>query len=110
VAKISIERHPQVLAKDLPSIYGYIAQDNPEAADRVLEAIQKTFEQIAQQPDVGVIYRTRNTKLQSIRMLPVSRFPQYLVFYRMQTNTVRILYVLHGAQHIVRLFQRKPRT
>jgi toxin ParE1/3/4 len=110
VAKGRIERHPSVVTDDLPAIYEHIAEDNLEAAERVLKAIGSTFDIIASEPECGVLYRTRNPALQSIRMLPVSGYPNYLVFYRAQAEVVRILYVLHGAQHLVRLFRRDVRT
>ena len=31
-------------------------------------------------------------------MFPVSVFPNYLVFYRFEAESIRILYVTHGAQ------------
>ena len=58
-----IEPHAAVLADDLPAIYAFIARDNPEAAERVLEAVQCTFDQLAQQPECGVHYPRRNPKL-----------------------------------------------
>jgi toxin ParE1/3/4 len=110
VAKPRIERHPEVIAADLPAIYQYIASDSPQAADRVFDAVAQTFDLIRDQPDCGVVYRTRNSKLQGIRMLPVSEFPQYLVFYRVEGETVRILYVVHGARNLTRLFRRTQRV
>ena len=42
-------------------------------------------------------------------MLPVSMFNLYLVFYRIEADTVRILYVTHGARHLLRLFGSERR-
>jgi plasmid stabilization system protein ParE len=42
-------------------------------------------------------------------MFPVSGFPNYLVFYRVETASIRILYVTHGARHLLRLFRRESR-
>lgn len=110
VAKARIERHSAVIEEDLPAIYEHIAQDDPLAAERVLKAVGATFELISDQPECGVVYRTRNRKLQSIRMLPVTGFLNYLVFYRAEGEIVRILYVVHGARHLLRLFRREVRT
>ena len=110
MAKASIERHPAVLQTDLPGIYAQIAQDDLATAERVIEALNATFEQIANQPECGVVYRTRNRRLQSVRMLPVTGFSNYLVFYGVEGPTIRILYVVHGARHLVRLFRREPRS
>ena len=37
-------------------------------------------------------------------------FPNYLVFYRIGAEAVRVLYVVHGARHLPRLFRREPRA
>ena len=105
-----IEPHAAVLADDLPGIYAFIARDNPAAAEKVLDAVDATFEQLARQPECGVIYPTRNPQLKDVRMLPVNGFPNYLVFYRIEAEAVRVLYVLHGARHLARLFRREPRA
>ena len=104
-----IERHSSVTEDDLPGIYAFIAKDDPTAAERVLEAIEETFQRIAQHPECGIVFRTRNARLQRLRMLPVSGFHNYLVFYLNEGESVRVLYVVHGARHLLRLFQNEPR-
>lgn len=104
-----LERHPAVVAEDLPAIYAYIARDDPSAAERVLEAIGATLEQIATRPEIGVRYATKRNAFRDLRMLPVDRFPVYLVFYRITAEAVRVLYVSHGARHFPRVFQRERR-
>ena len=107
---MTIEPHAAVLAEDLPGIYAFIARDDPRAAERVLEAVEATFDHLGRQPECGVNYATRTTALQDIRMLPVDGFPNYLVFYRIEAAAVRVLYVVHGARHLPRLFRRDPRA
>ena len=55
-------------------------------------------------------YRTRTATLQNIRMLPANGFPNYLDFYRIDEDAVRVLYVVHGARHLPRWFRREPRA
>ena len=93
----------------MPSIYAFIARDDPSAAERVLNAVDATFALLAAQPESGVLYPTRNEMLRDVRMLPVSGFNNYLVFYRIGDGAVRVLYVVHGARHLPRLFRREPR-
>ena len=38
---------------DLDLIWGYIAQDNPQAADRVLEAVNRVCKILADHPKLG---------------------------------------------------------
>ena len=105
-----IERHPAVIEDDLPGIYDHIAHDNPSAAERVLEAVAETFDQIAAHPESGVTYPSPNPNINAVRMLPVSGFNTYLVFYRITADAVRILYVVHGARHLPLLFGRERRN
>ena len=105
-----LERHPAVITEDLPDIYMSIAGDNPPAAEQVLDAVELTFAQLTRQPECGVTYRSRNRNLPDVRMLPVIGFSNYLVFYRIDSEAVRILYVVHGARHLPRFFQRERRS
>ncbi len=109
MAEARIDRHSAVIEQDLPDIYAFIADRDPAAAERVLDAMERTFQELARHPDSGAPYPTRNRKLQGLRMFPVSDFPNYLVFYRVETASIRILYVTHGARHLLRLFRREPR-
>ena len=104
-----LERHAAVVDEDLPGIYAFIAKDNPDAAERVLDAVEATFAQLIAQPECGVLYPTRSARLKGLRILPVHGFNQYLVFYRAQGDTVRVLHVVHGARHLPRLFRRERR-
>ena len=42
-------------------------------------------------------------------MLPVNDFANYLIFYRLEADAIRVLYVVHGARHLPRLFRREAR-
>jgi plasmid stabilization system protein ParE len=106
---VRLERHPAVITDDLPGIYRSIARDNPTAAGRLLDSVEKTLAQLKRQPECGVAYRTRNHDLRDVRMLPVIGFTSYLVFYRIDVDAVRVLYVVHGARYLPRLFRREPR-
>jgi len=44
-----------------------------------------------------------------LRMLPVIGFTNYLIFYRIEAEAVRILYVVYGARHLPRFFRQEPR-
>lgn len=110
MARARIERHSAVVEKDLPDLYSFIARHDLAAAERLPEAIEETFDQLTRHPDSGVLYPTQNPKLRALRMLPVTRFRDYLIFYRVETDVVRILYVTHGARHLLRLFRRGSRA
>ena len=85
-------------------MWRFIAQDNPQAADRVVEATFKTFEKLGARPGLGRLRRFRDPRLKNIRSLPVAGFQNYIVFYRVVDDEVQILHIYHGARDIQSLF------
>lgn len=79
---------------DLDTIWNYIAQENPAAADRVQGAIFEEFDGLARHPLLGS-KRTEITLL-PVRFWVVRRYPTYVVVYRPETKPLQILTVLHA--------------
>ena len=82
MGEVRLEKHPAVLDEDLADIYSFIAKDDAVAALRVMDAAGETFSLLAREPESGVLYRTENSKLPGVKMIPVVRYRNYLVFYR----------------------------
>ena len=78
----------------------YIAGDSEAAAERYVEAVEKTFRDLERMPGMGHRYETENPKLHDIRVWAVSGYRNYLVFYRQVEDGVEILTVIHGARDI----------
>jgi toxin ParE1/3/4 len=93
-----------VAVDDLEEIVSYIRQDNAMAAEAVRHDILDTAESLAHQPDLGVRPRFSAPRFAGIRFLPSQQDPNYLLFYREQTDEVEILRVLHGARNLPALF------
>jgi toxin ParE1/3/4 len=86
-------RYTDAALAEIEEIFSYIAKHDSRAAERVIGYIGHTIELIENFPKLGhVKYR------QIVRMLPVRRYPQYLVFYAIQENEVVILNVRHAAR------------
>lgn len=79
--------------EDLIEIWQRIGRDNPAAADRVLDAIERRWNQLARHPYSGM---ARNDIADGLRHLTVG---QYLILYRV-TDAVEIVRVLHGRRNI----------
>ncbi len=77
---------------DRDEIFDYIEADNPRAAVAVDDLISAQVQLLIEFPEGGRVGRVPGT-----RELIISRTP-YLVAYRVQDNTVRILRVLHGSR------------
>jgi addiction module RelE/StbE family toxin len=78
--------------EDLEAIYAYIAADNPKAAARVVERIQKSVSRLSMMPLSGRPGVTKTTRLLSAPRVP------YVVVHRVRGETVDILAVLHTAR------------
>jgi toxin ParE1/3/4 len=81
---------------DLINIWLYIARDNQEAADRVYQAAEKTFESLLATPRMGTLYEARRARLEGIRFFPVSKFQNYVIYYREHPLGIEIVRVLHA--------------
>ena len=77
---------------DLAEIHDYIAQENSQAARRVIQIIRKAEEALPQNPLVGKAGRVAGT-----RELAAGRFP-FMLVYREDAEEVQILSVIHTAR------------
>ncbi len=72
---------------------------------RFYRAAEGTFQFLANQPEMGKRAECRSPFLSGMRMFPLKRFPNHLVFYRRVDNGIEIVRALHGARDIETLFQ-----
>lgn len=89
---------------DVDIIHTYICAGNPDAADRVVEAIFDGFDLLARNPALGRARQFR--RCLNIRSWVVTEFARYLIFYRElpDGSGVEILRVLHGARDLGSIF------
>ena len=85
-------------ARDLETIFEYIAEENPNAAFRLLDQFVGKCRLLAHSPEVG---RLREELAPSLRSFPVGN---YIVFYRPAGDGVDIVRILHGARDIEEQF------
>ena len=90
--------HTPEAEDDLMEFWLYIALDNPDAADRVLDAIEQKAQYLLTHPELG---GKRDELAAGLRSLIVG---SHIVFYRIFGNDIEIARVLHGARDIERLF------
>jgi toxin ParE1/3/4 len=91
-------------ARDLDDISGYIAADNPEAAERVRHTILNTADFLAQHPEIGRRIRKAAARHLQIRWFVVPKFRNYLIFYQPFKESIVVVRVLHAAQDWTRFF------
>ena len=92
---------------ELWGIWRFIAQDNPDAATRVIEAARESFKMLGANPGLGRPRRFRNPRLRNIRSWRISGFENYLIFYRAVADGIQVNHVYHGAQDIDALFEKE---
>ena len=78
--------------EDLKAVRAYIARDSPSAAAEVARRLRNAVKLLADYPAAGRPGRVPNT-----RELVVAGTP-YILPYRVRSESVEILRVLHGAQ------------
>jgi len=92
---------------ELWGIWHFIAQDNPDAAIRAIEAAYDTFKTLAANPGIGRLRRFRNPRLRDVRSWHITGFENYLIFYRGVSDGIQVNHVYHGARDIEALFGEK---
>lgn len=88
-----ILRRPEA-ETDLIEIWVYIAEENPAAADALLESIDDKCATLATSPLMG---RTRDELLPGIRSFPVGHC---VIFYQPIADGIEVVRVLHGARDL----------
>ena len=85
---------PEAL-QDLQGIWDFIAADNPNAANRVVDELFQAFQQLAERPGQG--HTRRDLTQRDVRFWPVR---SYLVVYREHMEPLEVVGILHGARDI----------
>jgi len=83
-------RYERGALADLDEIFSHIAQDNREAAARLVARIERVAARVAESPYMG-----EATRKSSFRRFPVGN---YLIVYEVAEDEVIIHYVRHGAR------------
>jgi plasmid stabilization system protein ParE len=79
-------------ASDLLDIWSFIAQDNPDAADR------RACDILAEAPLAGQM-RKDLTAL-PLRFWVVHPYPNYLIVYDPESKPLHVIRILHGARNL----------
>jgi toxin ParE1/3/4 len=83
---------------DLFSIWQYIAEDSPAAADRFLRKLRRRMDKLPLSPSVG---ERQDRFRQGLRSIVEG---SYIIFYEVTNESVDIYRVLHGARDLETIF------
>jgi plasmid stabilization system protein ParE len=92
---------PEAL-QDLQELWDYIATENLDAADRLIDTLFAAFERLATLPGLG---HTREDLTD--RPLRFWTVDAYLVIYRAEQTPIEIVAVTRGGRDIPRLLQHR---
>jgi toxin ParE1/3/4 len=81
-------------ADDLTEIYDYIANSNPDAAQRVIAGIDAKIRSIA---TLGLTGSPRDDMRSDLRAIV---FRNYLIYFRVTPSHLLIVRILHGRQDL----------
>jgi len=84
--------------EDYREVVLYLADVNPAAADRFCDAVEAALEVLASHPEIAP--KAGFPRAPEVRMWPLRRYPNYLVFYRVTGSSIVLLRLLHGAQNL----------
>ena len=76
-----VVKTPQTEA-DLIDQFTFIGTDRPAAAFRFIEAANQAFQSLARMPGIGGRWQGGRRETRGLRVWPIPRFRQYLIFYR----------------------------
>ena len=85
---------------DLLRIYSYMEERNPFAAERILDRIDKKFDQLTRFPFIG---RERSSLAPGLRSVLVGT---YLIFYTIESGGIIVVRVIDGRRDIDEEFRR----
>lgn len=94
-----------VAVRELEGHAHYIARHDLDAAYRLLDAVERTYDMLLEMPEIGKRARAfTDPRLEGLRYLAVRGFRNYLVFYvyRRNEEVIEVRHILHGAQDIPR--------
>ena len=96
---LPVEEGPQVVC-DLQEAVRFLRKTGPGIAQRFLTAVYDTFEELGRFPELG--RRRSDVPHPGLRSWHVRGFRQWLIFYEVETNRVRIWRILHDARDLTR--------
>lgn len=79
-------------SRDLVEIYRFIAEKNPPAADRLVEALQRNIERFASLGMTGVSREEFRPGLRAFF------YKNYIIYFRFAETDILVLRIRHGKQ------------
>src|SRR3954465_1887560 len=98
-----------LVATDLHEIVSYLNERTTSAADRFVDAVFSSLDDLAEMPGKGSLKTFRRTRLRDVRTWWVMGFRKYLIFYEVMADAIVVIAVTHGARNVRRLIKERKR-
>ena len=85
--------------EDIDRGFVYLQQENTAQALAFLDAIEASFQQLVDNPDIGSPRYAAILPVDGLRFWRVGKFP-WLIFYLVAESKIDVVRILHGAQDI----------
>lgn len=88
---------------DLVGRAEYLARSSRAVARRFLSAMNHALDRLTQMPLIGGVWDDENEAIRDVRCWSLPDFENDLIFYRVTTDTIEVVRILHGAQDIAKI-------
>jgi toxin ParE1/3/4 len=93
-------RRTRQVEQDIIDIYGYIHRRSPQAAERLLDAIERSIKSLREIPGAGRLWNSTDPRLEGMRVTVITPYRNYLVFFRRTAKAIEVFRVIHGAREL----------
>jgi toxin ParE1/3/4 len=84
-----------------------VEKDAPDVAFRFVEAVEASVGELLRTPHMGAPRHLRNPALKGLRFWPVKEFDEFLIFYVVDGDTLRVIRILHGKRDLDRILKKE---
>jgi len=89
---------------DIAELYSYFLERGESLAENFMNCLSETYKMVANMPELGELHRFRDPAMRNARIRKIKKFPNHLIFYRIEADKIVIIRVLHGARDYMRFF------
>ena len=89
--------------REIDEIATFIARDSYQAATRFYDAVEATYTNIRLAPMRWPVYPTGNASLPELRKRSIIGYSNFLIFYAVDGDVVKIYSVISGMRDIIKV-------
>jgi toxin ParE1/3/4 len=91
--------------RDLQQLARYLGEQSPTTGFRFYDPAEKAFQSLARMPEMGSLWGSANPQFVDMRVWPIRRFENFLIFYRPLNQGIEVIRVLHASRDIESIFE-----